>query len=338
MNFDAAQNEIFLYTDLLTGNTEKEIAIAYRSAFKEIDKKLKNLYLKIQDQGIPKEEIYNYLSQYNRLKNLRESIVIEYNNAFQSSKNSTLSNSTRVMTEQFYRETYLLNWGLDIPPFTVLDARVIDAAATGRIQTWGDLAKVYGPQTGYIPQAGTLAATLKANNIKNLTDISRALNQALITGESYTKTAKKMRDLFNGIASNSMRVARTEGTRTMNAGNYANVWHARSEGVDIVRHWLATLDAVTRRTHQIADNKPEDKNGIFHVGNATGNYPGNMSTAGESINCRCSVRNQVPNFSPKTRRGKDPLTGESDLISFKTFDEWMDSKGMKLTKSGWIKV
>ena len=340
MTFSAAQGEIFNYSDLIIQNGEREIARAYQQAYKQVSNQLKNLYLKIQAEGIPKEEYYNYMTQYKRLERLQDSIRKEYSKAFVQVKNITINNNTAAMTQYFYRSNYLLNWVKDAEQiFVVIDDAVIQASVYGTAQKWSDiLLERYGSQKNYIPQANTLLETLHKNNIDNLARIQRTLTQQFIQGTSYTKTARAMQELFGGIAYNSQRVARTEGTRVMNAGNLASTNYARSEGVDIRRKWLASLDGRTRATHGAADGQLEDKNGQFRVGAATGPYPGNMSTAGESVNCRCTVIDVVDGVGPQVRRGTNPLTGESEIIEFTDFDDYMKSNGMKQTAKGWVKA
>jgi len=339
MTFSNGQKEIFEYSDLIIANGETEIAKAYAAAYKNIDAKLKTLYLKIQEAGIPKKEYYNYMTQFKRLERLREQVVIEYGVAFKKARNITISNNLTAMTDSFYRDNYLLQWVKDSEQlFTVIDDRVIQESVFGTAAKWGDLTDTYGLRNNYTPQAGTLLDTLKKNNIENLTKIQRTLTQQFIQGTSYTKTAREMRDLFGGISYNSERVARTEGTRVMNAGNLASTEAARSEGIGIDRQWLATSDAATRPTHATANNQVEDKDGQFHVGAATGSYPGNMSSAKESVNCRCTVIDIVEGVSPQLRRATNPLTGESEIIDFNDYDEYMESKGMKLTAKGWVKT
>lgn len=338
MTFNGAQKELFNYTDLIIANGEKEIASAYVQAFKEVDSQLKNLYLKIQAEGIPATEYYNYMTKYKRLEMLRESIASEYQKAFNKAKRITENNNLTVMTEMFYRKNYLLQWAKPASQlFTILDDRVIQQAVYGTAETWGRLAETYGLQRGYVPQAGTLLDTLRKNNIDDLTRIQRTLTQQFIQGTSYAKTSRAFRDLFGGLSYNSERVARTEGTRVMNAGGLASTEYARSKGVEIVRTWLATIDSKTRETHVSADGKRENEEGLFTVGGATGPYPGNMSSAAESINCRCTVLENVDGVSPQLRRATNPLTGESEIIEFTDYESYMKSKGMKKTIKGWVK-
>jgi len=298
LTFNGAQKEIFEFTDQIIANGEQEIQRAYIQAAKNVRSQLKNLYLKIQDSGIPKEEYYNYMTKFRRLERLEQSIIHEYSKAYGQAKNITIVGNTNSMTEAFYRNQYLLEWPKDSPQiFTVLDDRVIRTSVFGTAEKWADLVESYGLRNNYVPQANTLLATLKKNYFDNLARIQRTLTQSFLQGTS------------------------------------TNV--ARSVGLDIERQWLDTGDARTRETHVAADKQIEDKNGQFHVGGAIGPYPGNMSTAAESINCRCSTIDIVEGVSPQLRRATNPLTGESELISFDDYDEYMKDRGMKHTKAGY---
>lgn len=338
MTFQEAQAKGLDYSEYIIRNNEKILIQNYRTAYDTVNDQLKTLFLKIQSEGIPKGEYYNYMTKFKRLERLQESIYIEYGKAYRKNKNILISNSSQVMTDAFYRRQYLINWPIDADQvFVVLDDKVIRSSVLGTAEKWGDLVEVYGLKNGYIPQSNTLLSTLKSNSFKALNRIQQTLTQGFLQGTSYTRLASEMKDVFGNITYNSLRVARTEGTRVMNAGNLAATNAAREQGIEIERQWLASLDSRTRQTHASADGQKEDSKGLFHVGGAVGSYPGNMSTAKESVNCRCTTIDIIDGVEPELRRARSPVTGETDIISYKDFNTWADDNNLKWTKKGWVK-
>lgn len=336
MTFGEAQAKGLNYAEIIIKNNEKILISNYRKAYNNISSQLKNLYITIQESGIPQGEYYNYMTQYKRLERLQESIYAEYRKASLANKGILINNSTQVITDSFYRRLFIINWPLDTDQiFTVLDDRVISESVLGTAEKWGDLVESYGLKNGYIPQSNTLLETLKANDLKALQKIQTTLTQGFLQGTSYTKMAREFKDVLSNVTYNSLRIARTEGTRVMNAGSLAASNYARSEGINLIRQWHATLDSNTRSSHASADGQREDENGMFHVGGAIGPYPANMSTAAESVNCRCTTIDIVDGWEPELRRARNPVTGKTDIIGYRDFETWAGDNGLKWTKKGW---
>ena len=123
----------------------------------------------------------------------------------------------------------------------------------------------------------------------------------------------------------------------MNSGALWNTEEMRNQDVKIQRQWVATLDGNTRETHQSADGQIENKSGLFHVGGSTGRYPGDLGDPAEDINCRCSTIDIVDEIPPTIRRAVDPVTGKSDIIDYKNYDQYMKDNGMRQDRGKWVK-
>jgi uncharacterized protein with gpF-like domain len=152
--------------------------------------------------------------------------------------------------------------------------------------------------------------------------VLKTVKSGLINGESYARQTKRVKDVFDGNASNTARVIRTEGNRNMNAGAYLNSEDLKAEGVRVRRMWVATLDSRTRDSHQALDGVYEDDNGLWHIGGDSARYPNDFTEPENSVNCRCSTVDVVQGLEPQLRRGIDPVTGKSDIASYSTYEEW----------------
>lgn len=114
-----------------------------------------------------------------------------------------------------------------------------------------------------------------------------SLAEGITAGEGTDDLAKRVRAVMGTrIRSDAEAIARTETTTAASTGTQAS-W--RQSGVVSGKRWLAALDDRTRETHVAAHGQTVGLEEDFSVGGATGQGPGNMSSAAESVNCRCSM-------------------------------------------------
>jgi len=117
---------------------------------------------------------------------------------------------------------------------------------------------------------------------------------------------------FSGAMANALRIVRTESGRTLNAGAHASDMELANQGIDIQKEWQATLDNRTRDTHAEIDGERAAVDGTFSNGLM---YP-------SEINCRCSTIPIIDGVGPQLRRGRSPVTGENEIMDYKSYKEW----------------
>ncbi len=235
--------------------------------------------------------------------------------------------------------------------FNYIDTNFINAAVSGTEASWKAIkdSQVYGDPKQYLRQSGTLSELLRKNKTSDLERLSSTIVAGLRQGKSYTNMLDDVRGIigrervvdgvrqFTGSKANAMRILRTEGTRVLNSGMLASIEEAKAAGADIYEVWDATLDLTTRASHAAADGQRRDKNGNFSVGGASGPAPGQLSSAGENINCRCSISPRVEGKEPTIRRGRNPVTGENEVFSYKDYTEWAEMNGLVQDVNGkWV--
>jgi hypothetical protein len=291
------------------------------------------------------------------------------------------------MSNNFYRMQYTHKWLVSGLDFAILPEELIQISVFGSTSAWKDYqksiyAKIYGSAGQYYPQYGTLSQILAENRGKEIANIQRAITQGLLQGKGYRDTARSIREVIgqfirdkdgnihtSGAMANSLRIIRTESTRIMNDAALANTEYARSEGVDVVRIWDATLDGKTRKSHRKLDDKPEDSNGKWLNGTVSG--PGRGPTAAFNANCRCTTFESVNGSRPTLRRGinqqkydqvlrqeleqkkraraeKNQKLTKTDVkeaeatakresvevFSYKNYEQWAKDNGLKQNKAG----
>jgi len=321
----AIEKDIDKYLLSLEKSIAKEFKVKQTETLKAIQKYYANYLIEVDPS-----DYYTTLSLYNRMQGLEKEIKAIY-----TKLNSNVYKLTYSGQEQIFEESYLKNKFMSA--FFVSDIKyqapnnlIKEISITGDVELVKKIKDIElrRQAQGYISKAGaTLSAIIKDNNQASLTKVYKVLKNGLINGTSYAKQAKAIKSEFGKNAYNAIRVARTEGNRNASAGAYENTQDLIKQGIKTRRQWIATLDDRTRDTHQALDGKFEDKDGLFWIGSDSARYPGDFANAGENISCRCAVIDIIDGVEPELRRGVDPVTGKSDILSFQNYAEW--AKGAK---------
>jgi SPP1 gp7 family putative phage head morphogenesis protein len=309
---------------------ERTVLRMYRQRRDEVLAVLKHNYATYLTD-VPNADYLTTLNTYNRLKKMNKEfkgIYIKLNNG---SRASITAAEKKVFEDAFYRNQYTMTFfsdrvGKDIK-FQAINPLVKELAVTGDLDLLKEIRLKYprwSKKVGdFVPPAGeTLSSLLYENNAAGLREVISTVKRGLVNGESYTKQARRVKKVFNKNVSNTMRVVRTEGNRIANAGSYANSLEMAEQGLEIKRQWVATLDGRTRDRHASLDGQVVGVDEPFIINGMTAMYPGTFGTPAMDINCRCSVIDVVPGLEPTMRRGRDPVTGKSDIGNFENFREW----------------
>ena len=161
----------------------------------------------------------------------------------------------------------------------------------------------------------------RADLIWNRQQVSSAITQGVLQGESIPKITKRLLNVTEKDKVAAVRNARTMMTGCQNKGRQDAYDALKEKGIEIAEMWVATLDSRTRHTHRHLHGTYKDpKTGEYENGLE---YPGDpMGDPAEVYNCRCTeiaevegVHIDIPKYSPKMK----------DM----TFDEWLNAKGTK---------
>lgn len=374
MQWKSFQSEAFRLTEQEIEKLIPYIIKQYKEAIKSIDKELKKVYTQILS-GVAPIDYHNTMLKYDRLTKLLETVQKQYI-TFSKEAGKTIGQAGQIAaSNNYYRTQYAYKWLVPGIDFAILPEDIIKMSVFGSTEAWKSytaslLEKIYGSPLSYWPQAGTLSEFLVSNRIKELENIQRAITQGIIQGHSYTKTSRAIRNVIGqylvkdgvpnvtGAMANSVRIVRTETIRIMNQAAEANTQYARSQGVEIVRVWNATLDNRTRPVHAALDNKEEDKNGFFQSSVGPVRGPGQFPMVGQNVHCRCTTFESVNGSRPTLRRGTNivkynqelalakkaglkkqaaedrALARSREVFDYKDFEKWASEQGLKKNKFG----
>ena len=324
MNYKQGKLSIEKEIDKHIESLEKEIMKEFKSKQDETLSVIQKYYANFLVDQDP-ADYYSTLSLYNRMDSMEKEIKSVFIKLNSDTYKMTKAGQEQIFDESYYRNKYLTSY-FTSAKYQAPNNLIKEISITGDVNL---VKKIKDEQTrkeaqGYISKSGkTLSSAIKDNNEASLTKVYRSLKQGLINGTSYTKQASAIKSEFGSNTYNALRVARTEGNRNASAGAYENTQDLKKQGINTVREWIATLDDRTRETHQHLDGQKEDEKGLFWIGSDSAKYPGDFASASEDIQCRCTTIDIIDGKSPLVRRGINPVTGKSDIISFKNYDEWL---------------
>lgn len=336
------------------------IAKGYKDFISE-SKKTLSLAYSTHLAGIKPENYYLEMVKHDRIGKLLSSMESQLNETYKATYKSLVNGGKLNVTNMYWRNLFTAEWsGVILKP--LINPNVVEAAVTGSIKTWKKI-KDSNKYKSLLPSYGTLSSLLDKNRVQDIEKVREVLTSSLIRGQSFVNTAKDIQKVYDTSFSNSMRIARTEGIRNLNAGAYYQGIEAEAQGLEMFKIWDATLDSSTRETHANADRQKVKVDEDFIVGSASGLYPGSLSEVGENVNCRCSSINVPDGIEPEQRRARDPVkemqwnnasaterknkqlsdgtkiyprSQQTDIISNTSFNDWAKMNNLSYNKNGML--
>jgi HK97 family phage portal protein len=125
--------------------------------------------------------------------------------------------------------------------------------------------------------------------------IAAVIADGIESGATVNDIQSKITDAAGFSPSRSLAIARTETTRSTNAGAQAAWQNVHADtGIHIQREWLSSRDASVREAHQSLDGQVIELGGVFTVPSGEyagkkGSGPGDFDAAGMCVNCRCTT-------------------------------------------------
>lgn len=156
----------------------------------------------------------------------------------------------------------------------------------------------------------------------NQQNITSAITQGILQGESIPKIAERLRNAGYMEYKASIRDARTSVTCAQNAGRIEAMHRAEDLGIHQKKQWLATIDDRTRHEHRELDGEREEIDEPFKVEGYEIMYPSDPSADPEMVyNCRCTMVTVFDGFDKKiTDFDIDERLGDM------SYEEWKESR------------
>ena len=128
----------------------------------------------------------------------------------------------------------------------------------------------------------------------NTKQMTSRLIRGLESGHSVYDIADSMMDIVGNNEASAIRNARTMVTAAENGGRLDSYKNLNSQGIEMVKVWMATADDRVRPTHKDIDGEQKPINERFSNGCM---YPGDSEGPSEEVwMCRCSMGSHVVGF------------------------------------------
>ena len=292
--------------------TDDAITKMWKERLKVILSELADMFAKYQKDDA--QATWTEFNKYNRLQKELDRIQEMLKDDYKQIAKEIKQSQQNVYLQSYLASLYLYEMASDVlMQFTVPDVQTIKSAIEQPIE--------------FIK----LDETLEKHRAYVLSRIRSNITQSIISGSGYSKMAQQLSKDVGMSEVQSRRVARTEGGRAFSQAQLDSYDVAVKSKANIEKYWMATLDTRTRSSHQHLDGKTTDKNGNFHSGGCVGKGPGlfvGLDSAGENINCRCTLGFKVDGQMPETRRARND-DGKNYTIPNMTYDEWIKTKKPK---------
>lgn len=160
--------------------------------------------------------------------------------------------------------------------------------------------------------------------------ITASVTSLILQGKSIKGIADDLQGRITTMNRGSaIRTARTAVTGAQNAGRMDSYVAAEKMGIKLKREWLATLDNRTRHAHAMLDGQQAEMGKPFKADGYEIMFPGDTSAPAYLVyNCRCTLIAAVDGVdtSDAQRRARNAETGETELVSDMTYQEWAKQK------------
>lgn len=157
--------------------------------------------------------------------------------------------------------------------------------------------------------------------------ITASVTSSILQGKGIKGMADDLQRRITDMSRDSaIRTARTAVTGAQNAGRMDSYATAGKMGIKLKKEWLATLDSRTRHSHAMLDGEQVEQAKKFSNGCR---FPGDpQGPPWEIYNCRCTLIAAVDGVdtSSAQRRARNPVTGETEVVSNMTYQDWVRSK------------
>ena len=323
--WDKRKVERYLEAEKIEKQYKKKIQSIYKQAYKNIDEELRSIYKnysnqtgldqqqlkqiltksetkktfeELKKQGLDKYVLENYKARINRLEQIQAQMYAKAKKIYPSEAELQKECFTDVMRDGYYRTIYDIEKGTgNIFQFSAIDDNTITRLLNDR---WSG--------ENYSTRIWTNTDIL-ADNLQEI------IGGGLLSGQSYAKISRQIRDRFNVAKYYSDRLARTE-------VNYFNnqVDALANQELGFDKYVIvATLDNKTSDICQDQDHRVYEYSKM-EVGD---NYPPFHP------NCRTTVRAYLGEFEKNIKRTAiDPTTNERVEIDNIPYKEWYNRYGL----------
>ena len=257
------------------------------------------LWDELKAKGLDQYVKGNYKARITRLEQLQAQLYAKVKEIYPQEQNEHTECFSDVLNNTYYKSIYdtQMGTGYDFA-FSNLDDNLVKSVLNERWSGKNYSQRIWG-NTDILAES-----------------VSEIVGGALLSGQSYAKTSRQIRERFNVGKYYADRLVRTE------CNHFHNQADAMAyEEMDVDKYvFLAVLDSRTSDICQRLDNKVIDlkdkKEGV--------NFPPLHP------NCRSTTRVYMGEEIEKTlkRRARNPITNENEIVDNISYQDWAKKHGL----------
>ena len=245
------------------------------------------------------------MMQYGRLESLEKQVSKKIGVVSTSTTNTMRAGFTRLYEDSYYRTAYSFEKTVNAKlAYAQLNPRLVKEIILNPFDRIGWLRRN------------------SDNNARLTRQLREEIFSGLTRGLSYKDIAKQVKNRMDIGATNAVRIVQTESHRIRESAKLDSMVHAQEIGVEQKKRWLSTLDGSTRDSHQELDGETIELMQEFDGESGSGLAPGQMGSASEDINCRCTLITVIEGFEPRVRRAREVEGKRGEIIGYKNYKEW----------------
>lgn len=134
-----------------------------------------------------------------------------------------------------------------------------------------------------------LYESLGADTKKLQKVIVNEITRGIIAGKLYSEIMRNIANAAKIPMKRARTIVRTEAGRVQEEATMDAARKSKKSGADVVKHWNAILDAVTRLTHKLLDGQIREIDEPFEINGKKAMQPHGFGIAEEDVNCRCTL-------------------------------------------------
>ena len=119
------------------------------------------------------------------------------------------------------------------------------------------------------------------------TQVRDLVRAELSLGSTINEMQAKLIQSQSFSPARALTIARTETTRSVNAGAKAAIKEAQGLGANVIEEWVSARDDAVRDTHRELDGQKIGPGEVFEIDGQTAAFPGDFGDGALDINCRC---------------------------------------------------
>ena len=297
-----ALSDYFKTIDNISDREAQRLRGQVRTYYKQSLDNIQNELARLDRKGVL---THAQMNNYKRLQNLEAFIDKEIGNTAGRSTQTMKARFRSIYETSYYRGAYGLEKTAEAKlGFGLLKKEVIEEAILNPLD-----------RVGFIQRN-------RENSRALARQLKQELTQGLVQGNSYSQIARSVSKRMNKGYRTSVRIVNTETHRIRETAKRRTMEEAQEYGVNMKKRWISTIDGVTRDSHEDLDGVTIPLEEDFEGEHGSGPGPGQMNSAREDINCRCTTIAIMEGYEPRVRRARENDDERGEIIGYQNYNEW----------------